>query len=83
MSGRQPGSLEAWKDNLPWDLRGLELGKDPATLGQAYFWWQMGCSGYKYNTKPHHQENRLLHGDANCSTFSMHVMPWASFQVLV
>ena len=52
MLGRQLGSLEAWKGKLLWDLPGLEFGKNPATLGQACFWVQMWCAGFKWITKP-------------------------------
>ena len=75
MSGRQPGSLEASKDKLPWDLRGLELGKEPATLGQTCFWWRIGCAGCEWITKSNHHGNKLLHGDASQSTSFMHVIP--------
>ena len=65
MLGRQPGSLEAQKGESPWDLRGLEFRKKPATVGQACFWWWMGCVSCKWITKPNHQENKLLYGDAS------------------
>ena len=83
MLGRQPDSLEAWIAELHWDLQGLELGKDPATLGQACFWLRMECAACKWITKPHLQENKLLHGSASHSTFSMHVVPGTSFHELV
>ena len=81
--GRQPGILEAWKGKLPWDLRGLKLRKNPATLGQACFWWQMGCAGHKWITKHSHKENKLPYSDTSHSTFSMHVVPCTSFNELV
>ena len=83
MLGGQLGSLEAWKGELPWDLRGFELGKDLATLGQICFWWQIGYAGCKCITKPNDRENKLLYSDASHSTFSMHVVPWASFYKLI
>ena len=83
MLGRHSGSLEAWKGELPQKLRGLELRKNPATLGQACFWWQMGYADCKWITKPNHQENNLLYGDTSHSTFFMHVVPLTSFHELV
>ena len=59
---------------MPWDLRGLELGKDLATLGQACFLWQMECVGCEWITKPNQKDNILLYGNASHSTFHMHVV---------
>ena len=76
MSGRQSGSLKAQQCELPWDLWGLELGKDPATLSQVCIWLWMGCTGCEWISKPNHQENMLVHSDASHSTLSIWIVPW-------